>query len=171
MQPDATTVKARPVASTGGRRRGGKKAGADARRCLGRSRGGPSTKPHAAVDRRGRLLRLVPTPGRRGDCPLAGALLSGPGTGTVGHVIADAAYDSDDPRGRVRRLRARCCVKPNPTRKRRKRYDRRRYRHRNVVERFFCRIRRCRRVATRYEKKAEHFAGFVYLAAFITAEG
>ena len=32
------------------------------------------------------------------------------------------------------------------------------------------RIRRCRRVATRYEKKAANFAGFVYLAAFVTAE-
>ncbi|HEY1686926.1 MAG TPA: transposase, partial [Tepidisphaeraceae bacterium] len=39
-----------------------------------------------------------------------------------------------------------------------------------VIERFFCRIRRCRRVATRYEKKAANFAGFIYLAAFVTAE-
>ena len=85
-------------------------------------------------------------------------------------MIADAAYDSDALRGRVRRLRARCCVRPNPTRKRKRRYDRRRYRNRNVVGRFFCRIKRCRRVATRYEKKPENFAGFVYLAAFVTAE-
>jgi transposase len=40
-----------------------------------------------------------------------------------------------------------------------------------VVERFFCRLRRCRRVATRYEKKADNFAGFVYLAAFVTDPG
>ena len=70
----------------------------------------------------------------------------------------------------MRRLRAKPCIKPNPTRRRKKRYDRQRYRHRNVIERFFCRVRRCRRVATRYEKKADNFAGFVYLAAFITAE-
>jgi transposase len=97
-------------------------------------------------------------------------LLSSLGRGTVGHVIADAAYDSDALRQCVRRLRARACIKPNPTRKRKKRYDPKRYKHRNVVERFFCRIRRCRRIATRYEKKAVNFAGFVYLAAFITAE-
>ena len=129
-----------------------------------------STKLHAAVDRRGRLLRLVLTPGHKGDCPQAKALLSGLKRGTVGHVIADAAYDSDDLRQSVRGLGARACIKPNPTRKRNKRYDRGRYKHRNVIERFFCRIRRCRRVATRYEKKAVNFAGFVYLAAFITAE-
>jgi transposase len=85
-------------------------------------------------------------------------------------VVADAGYDSDAIRRRVRRMRARCCIKPNPTRKRRKRYDRQRYKHRNVVERLFCRIKRCRRVATRYEKKPENFAGFVWLAAFVTAE-
>jgi transposase len=88
----------------------------------------------------------------------------------VGHVIADTAYDSDQLRERVRQLRARCYIKPNPTRKGKKRYDPKRYRHRNVIERFFCRIRRCRRVATRYEKKAANFAGFVYLAAFLTSE-
>ena len=110
------------------------------------------------------------TPGQRGDCPQAEQLLSGLKRGTVGHVIADTAYDSDTLRQQVRRLRARCCIKPNPTRKRKKRYDRKRYKHRNVIERFFCRIRRCRRVATRYEKKAANFAGFVYLAAFITTQ-
>ena len=125
---------------------------------------------HAAVDRKGRLVRPVLTPGHKGDCPQAGGLLAGPARGTVGHVIADAAYDSDALRQTVRRMKARCCTRPNPTRRRKKRYDRRRYRNRNVIERFFCRTRRCRRVATRYEKKAANFAGFVYLAAFVTAE-
>ena len=120
------------------------------------------------MDRRGRLVTLLLTPGQQGDAPQAPALLAGLKRGTVGHVIADAGHDSDAIRRQVRRLRARCCIKPNPTRKRKKRYDRRRYRHRNVVERFFNRVKRCRRVATRYEKKAANFAGFVWLAAFVT---
>ena len=33
--------------------------------------------------------------------------------------------------------------------------------------RFFCGLKRCRRVATRYEKKAANFAGFVWLAALL----
>jgi transposase len=112
------------------------------------------------------------TAGQRGDAPQADGLLDGLARGSVGHVLADAGYDSDAIRRRVwRRLRARACIKPNPTRKRGKRYDRRRYRHRNVVERFFGRIKRCRRVATRYEKKAVNFAGFVWLAAFVTDGG
>ena len=122
------------------------------------------------MDRRGRLLTLVLTAGQRGDAPQAEALLAGLGRGAVGHVVADAGYDSDAIRRRVRRLRARCCIKPNPTRRRKKRYDRERYKGRNQIERFFNWIKRCRRVATRYEKKPENFAGFVYLAAFVTAE-
>ena len=109
------------------------------------------------------------TAGQRGDAPVADALLQGVPRGAVGHVIADAGYDSDAIRRRVRRLKARACIKPNPTRKRRKRYDRRRYR--NVVERFFGRVKRCRRVATRYEKKAVNYAGFVWLAAYVTDGG
>jgi len=89
----------------------------------------------------------------------------------VGDVIADGSYDSDAIRLRVRRMRSRACIKPNPTRKAKKRYDRRLYRNRNVVERFFGRVKRCRRVATRYEKKPANFAGFVWLAAFITDGG
>jgi hypothetical protein len=38
----------------------------------------------------------------------------------------------------------------------------------NVIERFFGRIKQCRRVATRSEKKAVNFAGFAWLAAFLT---
>ena len=74
-----------------------------------------STKLHAAVDRRGRLLRLVLTPGQRGDSPQAAELLSNLQRGTVGHVIADAAYDSDDLRAGVCGI---CGPEPasNPTR-------------------------------------------------------
>ncbi len=59
-------------------------------------------------------------------------------------------------------------IKPNPTRKITKRYDRNVYKHRNRIERFFGRLKRCRRVATRYEKKVANFAGFIWLAALIT---
>lgn len=117
---------------------------------------------HAAVDGDGKLRRLILTPGQCGDAPKAEGLLQDL---LAEHVIADAAYDSDAIRRQVRRMKAKACIKPNPTRKRKKRYDRKRYQHRNVVERFFRRIKDCRRVATRYEKKARNFAAFVWLAA------
>lgn len=98
----------------------------------------------------------------RGDAPQAEALLEDL---RADHVLADAAYDSDAIRQTIRKMKAKACIKPNPTRKRKKRYDRTRYKHRNVIERFFRRIKQCRRVATRYEKKAANFAAFLWLAA------
>jgi transposase len=41
------------------------------------------------------------------------------------------------------------------------------YKHRNLVERFFCRIKHFRRIATRYEKLAERFASFICLVGSI----
>ncbi|WP_261343665.1 transposase [Gimesia aquarii] len=55
----------------------------------------------------------------------------------------------------------------NPTRNIKKKYHRTRYRNRNVIERFFGRIKRFHRVATRYEKKANNYLGFVWLAAIV----
>lgn len=81
--------------------------------------------------------------------------------------MADAAYDSDAIRERIRQMKAKACIRPNPTRKRRKRYDRERYKHRNVIERFFGAIKRFRRVATRYEKKAENYLGFAWFTAVL----
>lgn len=112
------------------------------------------------------MLRLLVTPGQRGDAPRADRLLRGLRTQ---HVLGDAAYDSDAIRGLIRAMKARACIKPNPTRRRKKRYDRERYTHRNVIERFFRRIKQCRRIATRYEKKAANFAAFAWIAAGITA--
>jgi len=116
----------------------------------------------------GRAVRLVLSPGQAGDAPRAEALLDGL---RPGHVVADAAYDSDAIRERVRRMGARACIRPNPTRKRKRRYDRQRYKGRNVVERFFGSVKRFRRVATRYEKKAENYLGFVWLAAVLVGLG
>ena len=47
-------------------------------------------------------------------------------------------------------------------------YDKPLYKKRHLVERFFCRIKQFRRIATRYDKLAQRFASFVALAsAFI----
>lgn len=108
------------------------------------------------------------TAGQCGDAPQAESLLEELEAGIVKHVIADAAYDSDAIRQRVKQLQAKACIRPNPTRKKKKRYDKVRYKNRNVIERFFGRIKRYRRVATRYEKKPVNFAGFVWLAALLT---
>lgn len=98
------------------------------------------------------------TAGQCGDAPPAAELLQGLPPGEVGHVLADRAYDSDAIRQQTKELQAKACIPAHPQRKVKKRYDPVRYRNRNVIERFFCELKRCRRIATRYEKKPANFA-------------
>ena len=80
-------------------------------------------------------------------------------------VIADKGYDSDPLRQEIRR---RGSIPVIPTRAGRtveRRVLRRHYRQRNLVERFVNRLKHFRRIATRYEKTARNFLGFVQLAS------
>lgn len=113
------------------------------------------------------MLRLTVTPGQRNDSTQAEALLEDFQPHEVGHVLADAAYDSDAIRKRAKQLKAKACIKPIKARKIKKRYDKTRYKNRNVVERFFNNLKRFRRAATRYDKKPTNFTGFIWLAELI----
>lgn len=113
-------------------------------------------------------MRLLLTPGQAGDAPQAAELLKGL---EPEHVVADAAYDSADLRAQIRRSGGKACIKPHSIRKVKRRYDRQRYKHRNVIERFFGAIKRFRRVATRYDKKAANFLGFAWLASILVNLG
>src|SRR6185503_5418035 len=84
---DSTIIKAHPHAAGALRRTGGQSAQA-----LGRSRGGLTTKLHAAVSERGELVRYVVTAGQVNEVTQAG-LLTECGEGEA--VVADRAYDSD----------------------------------------------------------------------------
>jgi len=56
-------------------------------------------------------------------------------------------------------------IPSHPTRKVKERYDKRLYRIRYRVECFFHQIKRCRRVATRYEKSGRNYLAFLHLAS------
>ena len=56
-------------------------------------------------------------------------------------------------------------IPPRRNRKEPVAYDRHLYRERNVAERFFARVKQYRRVATRYDKKAANYLGFIWLAS------
>ena len=51
------------------------------------------------------------------------------------------------------------------TRKQRFCFSKSLYRERNRIERFFCRMKQFRRIATRYEKLAANYLGMLKLAA------
>jgi transposase len=78
-----------------------------------------------------------------------------------GHVIGDKGYDSDPLRNTIRSLGAKPVI-PSRRIHRMRRSDRQKYKLRNVVERLINRIKHCRHVATRYDKLAVTFLGFVH---------
>ena len=83
----------------------------------------------------------------------------------VGHVMADAAYDADHLRRFiVDDLGATAQIKQNPTRSTTQPIDWVLYKERHLVECFFNRIKRFRRIALRCEKSVSSFRSFVALA-------
>ena len=128
---------------------------------LGRSRGGLSTKLHLAIDSMGGPLRLIVTEGQVADISCAAQLVEHLRTGAV---IADKGYDSDAFVQEIRATGAKVVIPPRSNRKTKRRYDRELYRTRNLVERFFNRIKHFRRVSTRYDKLADSYLAFASLA-------
>jgi transposase len=151
---------------------------------LGRTRGGLSTKIHAAVDGRGRPLVILLTQGQAGDAPMMLPLLAGLRVGRPlgrprtrpDRVLADKAYSSRAIRTHLR-ARGIGSVIPEPDDQkapRRRRgssggrpvsYDKNAYRGRNVIERAFNGFKHWRGLATRYDKHAVVYRGGLVLAA------
>jgi len=131
--------------------------------CTGRSRGGLTTNIHAVVDAKGLPLRLALSAGQDHDSLLARDLLTE--LRYNGMLLADRAYDSDATRELVRQRGTWASIPPQRNRKNPICFSRHVYRDRNHVERFFNRIKHCRRIATRYDKLAANFLAFIKLAA------
>ena len=104
------------------------------------------------------------TPGQTHDAKVATELMN-----TVARrpkvLLGDKGYDSDD-------IRHDACSRGTlpliPTKSNRKvqfTVDRALYSLRNRIERYFNRIKNSRRVATRYDKTADSFLGFVQITS------
>src|SRR6516164_7506986 len=146
-----------------GRKKGAADIGQEGQ-ALGRSRGGFSTKLHVAVNGLGLPVELQLTPGQQSDFTQAEALLE---RYQPAVVIADKGYDSDALIDSIRARGADAVIPPRKNRTEAREYDRHLYKDRNLVERFVNRIKRCRRVATRYEKTARNYLAFVQVAAIM----
>ncbi|MER5386253.1 IS5 family transposase [Streptomyces sp. NPDC002688] len=177
----------RPAGGPGRRGRRWRRRPAATHHALGRSRGGLTTKIHLACDGRGRPLAVLLTPGQRHDSICARPLLERirvPRTGQgrprcrPDQVVADKAYSSRGFRAYLWR-RGIAHTIPEKSDQQRHRYnrgrqggrppvvDRRSYRQRNIVERYFNRLKGFHGIATRYEKTAASYEAAVTLASFL----
>jgi transposase len=82
-------------------------------------------------------------------------------------VIADKGYDSKAVVDGIESRGAEAVIPSLSNRKEQRVYDRERYKDRNLVERFWHKVKQFRRVATRYEKKAQNFLAFVHVASIM----
>ena len=133
------------------------------RQSMRRSRGGLTSKDSCG-DRHKRPADPARTHDRRSARQrLVARLLSRLMTGSV--VLADRGYDADWIRALVRQRGAWANIPPRRNRTEALSFSPYLYRARNLVERFFNKIKQCRRVATRYDKLAANYLAFVQLAS------
>jgi transposase len=149
------------------RRRRAKKKGPD--QALGRSRGGFSTKIHAATINENCGVALHLTAGEAHDGRQFECLYDSLDPENVLEAAAlDRGYDADRIRERLAQDGIEAVIPPISTRSKLLPYDKERYRQRNRVERFFNKLKQFRRIATRYDKlRVTFFAALCLVAAFL----
>ncbi len=155
---DSTTVRAHQHAA------GTQKNGSD--QALGRSRGGMSTKVHAATIDENCSVALHLTSGQAHDGRQFESLYESLDSDNIlESAPLDKGYDADRIRERLSYDGIEPVISPISTRSKKLPYDKTLYRDRNCIERFFNKIKQFHRIATRYDKLAKTFFASVYLVA------
>lgn len=114
-----------------------------------------------AVDALGNPLRVILSAGQIADIEQAPALIKDQ---PAEFIIADKGYDSDAFVATIADQGSQAVIPPRSNRLTPRAFDKHLYRDRNLIERFFSRIKQFRRIATRYDKLAKSFLSFVHLA-------
>jgi transposase len=119
-------------------------------------------------------MTFVLTPGQQHEATVAERLLDEGGVKRIKHgrpkrrprrLAGDKGYSSRKFRQSLRRRGIRVTIPHKSNERRSGPFDKAAYRLRNQVERFFNRLKHFRRIATRYEKRAENYRAMIILAA------
>jgi transposase len=116
------------------------------------------------VDALGNPVRFILTAGQVNDIVQAENLISGL---SFEKLLGDKGFDSDRFRSRIAQAGAEAVIPSTRSRSRAIPYDKHVYQERNLVERFFNKIKHFRRIATRYEKTALSFAAMLFLVGAV----
>jgi transposase len=172
---DATIVRAHQHAG-GARRDGATPEEAAVREALGRSQGGFSTKLHLRAEGNGRPITVVLTGGERNEqialeAVLDQGMVRRPGRGRPRlrprAAAGDKGYSSPTARARMRRRHIRPVIPTRKDQPRQRNFDRAAYRLRNKVERLINRLKQARRIATRYEKRADNYLAMIHVGMIL----
>jgi len=131
---------------------------------IGRSRGGLTTKIHTLVDALGNPINFSLTAGQVHDLDGANALLKNVDAQAL---LGDKAYDADALINTLEEREITPVIPPKANRKTKRPRDFVLYCERNLIERFFNRIKHFRAIATRYDKLSRNFLAGIHLVATI----
>ena len=124
-----------------------------------------NTKLHAVTDTSGRPIRLFITAGQVSDYTGAAALMNS--LPEADWLLADRGYDADWFRETLVDKGTTPCIPGRKSRKKTVKYDKRRYKRRNRIERMFGRLKDWRRISTRYDRSPTVFLSAIALAAAV----
>lgn len=133
---------------------------------IGSCVGGLSTKIHAKVDSLGQLVNILITPGQVHESQVAYAVWANE---YCEFFLADKAYDIDGFRQALTEDRIKAVIPSKRNRLNPTVHDCHIYNERNIVERFFQKIKRFRRIATRYDKTARMYLSGVIFVSILLA--
>ena len=131
---------------------------------LGRSRGGLGSKIVGVCDAAGRLVDFLLTPGQTHELAPSLALLQ-PLPEGPDWVLADMACDAQQFRSAARAMGAIPVVPSRQGARQPQPCPAYIYRHRNLIERCWSRLKERRAIATRYDKTAISYAAGIAIAA------
>jgi transposase len=108
-------------------------------------------------------VQLELSPGQAHDAPMADLLLNDLPKGAV--VLGDRAYDSDWIREVIEDQDCRACIPPQSQRVQDITYSKRLYKQRNLIERFFNKLKQFRHICTRFHRHALNYLAMAKLAS------
>jgi transposase len=121
-------------------------------------------------------MTFVVTPGQRHDSQVFESLMEKGKVKRVGRgrpkvlprrVVGDKGYDSRKIRQYCRKRNVRITIPRRDNQRRHGPFDRALYKSRNRIERLINRCKQFRRLATRYEKRAENYRAMWVIAAIL----
>ncbi len=145
-------------------------AEAEAKQHIGTSCGGPNTKVHALVNDELEMVAFEITGGQVHDSQMAISLLEATNIAFV-YFNADMAYGTKKIREYIEYLEADMACPDKSNAKITYKFDKGQYKGRNVVERYFQKLKCYRRIATRYDKLACVYRAFIYIASILIKIG
>ena len=124
-------------------------------------------KNEFVVDEKMQPIKFLISSGNINDNQLALPLFQGI-TLKNKNVLADKAYSTFEVRQYLEKQGTKICIPDKSNAIVKHTFDKELYKKRNIIERFFCKLKNYRRIATRYDKLSVYFSTFICLMGYFS---